>query len=79
MSGASRLDPATIYPSLEAMLDEARPQAVVAFTFLRYFVAVVRGEIQTSGLSSLKNNLVVTEILDTARRSAMTGNTVRLT
>src|SRR5580704_726078 len=28
----SRLDPATIYPSLEAMLEKARPQAVVAFT-----------------------------------------------
>src|ERR1700761_7060124 len=28
----SRLDPATIYPSLEAMLEEAKPQAVVAFT-----------------------------------------------
>jgi hypothetical protein len=32
-----------------------------------------------SGLSSLKNNLVVTEILDAARRSAATGSTVRLT
>jgi predicted dehydrogenase len=46
--------------------------------FLRYFAAVVRGEIQPSGLSSLKNNLVVTEILDAARRSAATGSTVRL-
>jgi hypothetical protein len=31
---------------------------------------VVRGEIRPSGLSSLKNNLIVTEILDAARRSA---------
>jgi predicted dehydrogenase len=46
--------------------------------FLRYFAAVVRGEIQPSGLSSLRNNLVVTEILDAARRSAATGSTVRL-
>jgi predicted dehydrogenase len=46
--------------------------------FLHYFAAVVRGEIQPSGLSSLKNNLVVTEILDAARRSASTGSTVRL-
>src|SRR5579883_3353852 len=30
--GRHRLDPATIYPSLEALLDEAQPQAVVAFT-----------------------------------------------
>jgi predicted dehydrogenase len=47
--------------------------------FLRYFAAVVRGEIRPSGLSSLKNNLIVTEILDAARRSAATGATVRLT
>jgi predicted dehydrogenase len=47
--------------------------------FLRYFAAVVRGEIQPSGLSSLKNNLVVTEILDAARRSATTRSTVRMT
>ncbi len=46
--------------------------------FLRYFAAVVRGEIRPSGLSSLENNLVVTEILDAARRSAATGRTVIL-
>lgn len=46
--------------------------------FLRYFAAVVRGEIKPSGLSSLANNLIVTEILDAARRSAATGRTVRL-
>src|SRR4051812_6892675 len=46
--------------------------------FLRYFAAVVRGEIKPSGLSSLENNLVVTEILDAARRSAEAGRTVHL-
>jgi predicted dehydrogenase len=46
---------------------------------LSYLGAVVRGEIQPSGLSSLENNLIVTEILDAARRSAATGRTVRLT
>jgi predicted dehydrogenase len=46
--------------------------------FLRYFAAVVRGEIRPSGLSSLQNNLIVTEILDAARRSAATRTTVRL-
>jgi predicted dehydrogenase len=46
--------------------------------FLRYFAAVVRGEIPASGLSSLKNNLIVSEILDAARRSAATGRTVRI-
>ena len=37
----SRLDPSTIYPSVEAMLDEARPQAVVAFTSTAGHLAVV--------------------------------------
>jgi predicted dehydrogenase len=46
--------------------------------FLRYFIAVVRGEIQPSGLSSLKNNLIVSEILDAARRSAEAGRRVEL-
>jgi predicted dehydrogenase len=47
--------------------------------FLRYFGAVVRGETNPSGLSSLRNNVIVVEILDAARRSAATGRTVRLT
>lgn len=46
--------------------------------FLRYFAAVVRKEIQPSGLSSLENNLIVIEILDAARRSAATGKRIRL-
>ncbi|MHC5538149.1 Gfo/Idh/MocA family protein, partial [Singulisphaera rosea] len=46
--------------------------------FLRYFAAVVHGEIKPSGLSSLRNNLVVVEILDAARRSAETGRAVKL-
>jgi predicted dehydrogenase len=47
--------------------------------FLRYFAAVVRGEIKPSGLSSLRNNVIAVEILDAARRSAATGRTIRLT
>ncbi len=46
--------------------------------FLSYFAAVVRKEIKPSGLSSLENNMVVTEILDAARRSASTGKKIRL-
>jgi predicted dehydrogenase len=46
---------------------------------LRYFAAVVRGEIKPSGLSSLRNNVIVVEILNAARRSAATGRTERLT
>jgi len=45
---------------------------------LNYLAAVARGRIRSSGLSSLENNLVVTEILDAARRSAQGGTTVQL-
>jgi len=43
-----------------------------------YLVSVVRGETEPSGLSSLANNVIVTEILDAARESARSGRTVRL-
>ncbi len=45
---------------------------------LTYLAAVVRREIQPSGLSSLGVNLVATEILDAARESARTGRRVTL-
>lgn len=45
---------------------------------ISYFAAIVRKEIEPSGLSSLENNLVVTEILDAARESARTGKRVDL-
>lgn len=45
---------------------------------LRYFAAVVRKQIKPAGLSSLETNMIVTEILDAARKSAKTGQTVRL-
>jgi predicted dehydrogenase len=45
---------------------------------LSYLAAVVRKEIEPSGLSSLAVNLVVTEILDAARESAQTGRRVTL-
>jgi predicted dehydrogenase len=45
---------------------------------LSYLGAVVRGEIQPTGLSGLPNNLIVTEILDAARRSAQSGRTIKL-
>ncbi len=43
-----------------------------------YLRAVVRGRLQPAGLSSLANNLIVVEILDAARESARTGQTVKL-
>jgi len=46
---------------------------------LHYLVAVVNGEVQEgNSLSSLKNNVTGSEILDAARQSAQTGKTVKL-
>ncbi|HTI72829.1 MAG TPA: Gfo/Idh/MocA family oxidoreductase [Candidatus Limnocylindria bacterium] len=45
---------------------------------LSYLAAVVRGELQPSGLSSLEVNMVVTEILESARISAETGKRIDL-
>ena len=45
---------------------------------LSYLAAVVRGEIQPAGLSSLEVNMTVTEILDAARESAATGKRIDL-
>ncbi len=45
---------------------------------LSYFRAVVRGQTAPDGPSSLAVNMVVSEILDAARRSAETGRTVHL-
>ncbi len=66
-------------PGKSEEIRQAPPLSPPGDDFLRYFAAVVLGETRPSGLSSLKNNLVVTEILDAARRSAATGCTVRLT
>ena len=43
-----------------------------------YLRAVVAGTVKPDGLSSLETNVIVTEILDAARRSAATGKTVPL-
>jgi len=46
---------------------------------LRYFAATISGEIHDElSLSSLKTNVLVTEILDAARQSAREGRTIRL-
>ena len=45
---------------------------------LSYLGAVVRGQVQPDGPSSLRNNVIVVEILEAARESAKTGRTVRL-
>ncbi len=45
---------------------------------IAYLAAVARRRIQPSGLSSLANNLIVTEILEAARESARSGRAVAL-
>jgi predicted dehydrogenase len=45
---------------------------------ISYLTAVVRGKRKPSGLSSLENNMIVTEILEAARESARTGRTIKL-
>ena len=46
---------------------------------LHYLAAVIRGEASgDTGLSGLETNVIVSEILDAARRSAQTGQTVKL-
>lgn len=45
---------------------------------ISYLTAVARGKLKPSGLSSLENNVIVTEILDAARESVRTGRTVTL-
>ncbi len=45
---------------------------------ISYLAAVVRGRLKPAGLSSLENNVIVTEILDAARESVRTGKTISL-
>jgi predicted dehydrogenase len=45
---------------------------------IAYFAAVVRGEISEHPLSSLETNLIVTEILDAARQSARSHQSIQL-
>jgi predicted dehydrogenase len=56
----------------------AKPIPAPEDNSLAYFKAVVKGDIQPEGLSSLETNITVTEILDAARRSAATGKTIQL-
>src|SRR5260370_14517031 len=56
----------------------ARPLLPPYNDSLSYLQAVLSCQVPTAGPSSLETNLVVTEILDAARRSAASGKTVRL-
>jgi predicted dehydrogenase len=52
-----------------------RPQEADSISYL---IGIARGQFKPSGLSSLENNMIVTEILDAARESARTGRTITL-
>ena len=45
---------------------------------ISYLTAIARGELKPAGLSSLENNMIVTEILVAARESARTGKRIVL-
>lgn len=63
----------------EPKIRQAAPLATPNDDPLHYLAAVIRGEIQEDGsLSSLETNVIVTEILDAARRSAQSGRTIPL-
>jgi len=65
-------------PEKEEKLTEARPLAAPDEDSVSYLRAVVLRGRKPEGLSSLETNVIVTEILDAARRSAATGRTVLL-
>jgi glucose-fructose oxidoreductase len=65
-------------PEKDEKLTEARPLVASNEDSVSYLRAVVLGGLKPSGPSSLEANVIVTEILDAARRSAATGKTVHL-
>jgi hypothetical protein len=65
-------------PEKEEKLMEAKPLAASNSDSVSYLRAVLLGGLKTEGLSSLETNVIVTEILDAARRSAATGKTISL-
>jgi predicted dehydrogenase len=65
-------------PKQEENLHEAKPLDPRESDSVNYLRAVILDGMPPQGLSSLETNLIVTEILDAARRSAATGKTIRL-
>lgn len=65
-------------PKAEEHLVEYKPVPPPYDDPLSYLRAVVLDGLKPEGPSSLETNVIVTEILDTARQSAATGKTIRL-
>jgi predicted dehydrogenase len=66
---------------LSGQQEESRTPAEIApeeRDSVSYLIAVARGRRKPAGLSSLENNMIVTEILTAARESAKTGKAVSL-
>lgn len=64
-----------------AKTEESRTPAELKTTeadSISYLIHIVRDKQKPAGLSSLENNVIVTEILEAARESARTGKTVTL-
>jgi len=65
-------------PEKEETAAEAKPLEKTKEDSVSYLRAVLAGELKPDGLSSLETNVIVTEILDAARKSAATGKTISL-
>jgi predicted dehydrogenase len=64
-------------PGKQEEMRTLEPLAADERDSISYLTAVVRGK-KPAGLSSLENNMIVTEILDAARQSARTGKRIEL-
>ena len=65
-------------PGKEEISADAKPLEKTKADSVSYLRAVLLGGLRPEGQSSLGTNVIVTEILDAARRSAATGKTVSL-
>src|SRR6267143_1870197 len=65
-------------PENEELSADAKPLEKTKADSVSYLRAVLLGGLRPEGQSSLGTNVIVTEILDAARRSAATGKTVSL-
>src|SRR5229473_3441838 len=66
-------------PEKEETSAEAKPLEKTKEDSVSYLRAVLLGGMPAEGQSSLETNVIVTEILDAARKSAATGKTIFLT
>jgi predicted dehydrogenase len=78
---ANAIGGSTLRVRLPGQQEESRTPAEIApdeRDSVSYLIAVARGRKKPSGLSSLENNMIVTEILTAAREAARTGKAVTL-